>query len=194
MSKSGADSFARVVAGLQGGDPHAASKVFERFAGRLILLARRRIDRRLSRKVEPEDVLQSVFRSFFCRYAEDGFRLEGWDSLWAVLVVLTIRKCRRKTEQWRAARRDYRQEQAALDRSCDTIDRAPRPDEAAELADLVEQLMRSAGAREQQILSLRLQGYAIAEIAGSVGRTERTVLRILQKFREQLMAMCTSVD
>ena len=48
---------------------------------------------RLRAKVDPEDVLQSVCESFFRRHAEGEFSLKDWDSLWALLAVITLRKC-----------------------------------------------------------------------------------------------------
>src|SRR4051812_2143319 len=64
---SNAPSFPPLTYRLQAGDPHVAAQVFRRFAHRLIGLASRRLGRVVRGKVEPEDVIQSVFRSFFLR-------------------------------------------------------------------------------------------------------------------------------
>src|ERR1700722_4305434 len=61
------DSFGLLMGGLQGGDAEAAGALFHRFAQRLIALARQRLEPRLRSKVDPEDILQSVFKSFFRR-------------------------------------------------------------------------------------------------------------------------------
>lgn len=66
------------------------------------------------------------------------------------------------------------------------MDRQPLPEEAAMLAELVAQLMDKLDERQRQILTMRLQGYSIEEISDEVGRTERTVIRILNHIREQL--------
>ena len=55
---------------LRAGDDEAAREVFDRFARRLVGLARRRFDRRLAHRVDPEDVVQSAFKSFFVRHRE----------------------------------------------------------------------------------------------------------------------------
>jgi hypothetical protein len=81
------ENYTAFIVGLGAGD--------ERFASRLIALARAELDSRIRQKVDPEDVLQSVYKSFFRRHAEGEFDLDGWDRLWAVLATITINKCRR---------------------------------------------------------------------------------------------------
>src|SRR5437016_14196174 len=97
------DSFDDVMARLRAGDEAAAAAIFDRFARRLIALARARLDRLVSSKVDPEDVLQSAFRSFFLRHAEGRWDLIGWDGLWGLLARITVRKCGRRIEHFRAA-------------------------------------------------------------------------------------------
>ena len=72
--------------GLRRGEAHAAEQVFLRFAQRLIALARSRIDAAVRSKEDPEDVVQSVFRSFFTRQRGGQFLLADWESLWASLT------------------------------------------------------------------------------------------------------------
>ena len=54
--------------------------------------------------------MQSVFKSFFRRHAEGQFDLSGWDSLWALLTVITLRKSGHKAKEYLAACRDVRRE------------------------------------------------------------------------------------
>ncbi len=103
-------SFDDLMARLRAGDQAAASQLFHRFACRLIGLARGRLDALVRQKVDPEDVVQSVFKSFFLRHASGQWDLGGWDGLWALLTVLTVRKCGRHAVHYRAGRRDVRRE------------------------------------------------------------------------------------
>src|SRR5437762_3488388 len=93
-------SFEDLMERLRLGDERAAQQIFERFAHRLMGLARTRLSGGLRQKVDPEDVMQSVFKSFFRRHAEAQFDLSGWDSLWALLTVITLRKSGHKVKEY----------------------------------------------------------------------------------------------
>lgn len=187
-------SFADLMARLRQGDQEAAAVVFRRFARRLIGLARTHLDGRLRRKVDPEDVLQSAFRSFFVRQADGQFDLAGWDSLWSLLALITLRKCGRQAELFRTGFRDVGRELdlagEADDSHWQALSADPNPAEAAILAETVEQLMKALpGVRERQMLELSLQGYSLQEISGQVSRSERTVHRVLTLVRARLELM-----
>jgi RNA polymerase sigma-70 factor (ECF subfamily) len=88
-------SFADLLAQLRRRDPGAAAEVFHRYYRRLIGLAGKKLDGRLRRKLDPEDVVQSVFQTVFRRLGERQFDLGDWDSLWGLLTCITVRKCGR---------------------------------------------------------------------------------------------------
>lgn len=186
-------SFDEVMARLRGGDEAAAAQVFRRFAQRLVALARSRLQPLMRQKVDPEDVLQSVFHSFFTRYAGGQFDLKSWDNLWTLLTVITLRKCGRRVGYFRAARRDARREAAVSPLESGTgweaVARDPTPSQAAMLAEIVEHLLRGLEGRERQILVLSLQGRTVAEISTEVGCTGRTVRRVLTRVRDRLERM-----
>ena len=186
-------SFNELRAGLLDGNQDAARELFTRFATRLIGLARSRMDARLKQKVDPEDVVQSVYKSFLFRAADGRFEFENWDNLWTILAVIALRKCGHRVEHFRAACRDVRREQVkAASNSDDTassfeaVAREPSPSEAALLTETLERIMEQLDEREQHILSLRLQGYSTAEIAPQVQRTDRTVRLVLERIRKLL--------
>jgi RNA polymerase sigma-70 factor (ECF subfamily) len=190
-----APSFDHLIARLREGDDEAAEEIFRRFAHRLVLLARSRLDRRVQGKLDPEDVLQSVFRSFFVRLADGQFDLKDWDNLWSLLVRITLRKCGRQIAALRVARRDYRRELTPLGSTVSSRDgweglaREPDPEEAATLADTVEWVLKGLDAKQQEIVVLRLQGHLVSEISQTVGRTERTVHRVLAHVRNALQRL-----
>jgi RNA polymerase sigma-70 factor (ECF subfamily) len=180
-------SFADLMARLRTGEDDAASQVFHRFAARLMLLARGRLNARLRQKVDAEDVLQSVFQSFFARYADGQFVLQDWDSLWGLLTSITLRKCARRAEHFQAARRDVRREAAPpADAAWGAWAREPTPEEAALLTDTVRDLLDGLEPRERDIVALSLQGDTAAEISRQVDWGERTVQRILARVRKRL--------
>jgi RNA polymerase sigma-70 factor (ECF subfamily) len=188
-------SFENLMARLHAGDERAADKIFKLYAHRLIGLARHHLDGVIRRKVDPEDVVQSVFRSFFQRNAQGDWNLDDWDSLWSMLTVITVRKCGHRIGHFRAHRRDIQREvsmQKRPDQSSggwEAIAREPTPDEAARLSETVEQLMRELDERDRPVLSLSLQGYSIPEISAETGRTERTIYRAMERIKQRLMEM-----
>src|SRR3954449_2882611 len=112
-----AESFARLMARLRSGEDAAAREVFERFATRLVSLARSRFNRLLSRKVDPEDVVQSAFKSFFLRHRAGKLDVGGWDGMWNLLTLITLRKCADRAEYYLADRRDAAREASGPDDS-----------------------------------------------------------------------------
>jgi RNA polymerase sigma-70 factor, ECF subfamily len=178
-------SFAELMARLRTGEDRAASQVFDRFAGRLMAVAHARLNAHLRQKVDAEDVLQSVFRSFFARYADGPFVLSDWESLWGLLSSITLRKCARRAEYFQAARRDIRREAIPAD-GWGAWSREPTPEEATLLTETVQQLLDWLEPRERKIVALSLQGFSVVEISSKVAWAERTVQRILARVRKQL--------
>src|SRR5262249_932715 len=145
---STSDSFADLMAGLRQGDEEAAVQLFGQYAQRLIGLAYRRLDSRLRQKVDPEDVMQSVLKSFFVRQRQGQFELADWDSLWSLLVTITLHKCGQKVEYYRAACRDVAREQAPVNsdeslHAFQALAAEPSPSQAAMLAELTEHILSS---------------------------------------------------
>jgi RNA polymerase sigma-70 factor (ECF subfamily) len=172
----------------------AGREVFERFAHRLIALARLNLDARLRNKVDPEDVVQSVYKSFFVRYSD--LRLDGEENggLWALLTLITLRKCADRARYYGAERRNVSRETPAP--ASDTpepwreaLSREPTPEQAAMLTETVEHLLVDLDASERPLLELSLQGFSTQEISEQLGRAERSVRRFRERVRKQLQRM-----
>jgi RNA polymerase sigma-70 factor (ECF subfamily) len=185
------DSFADFLNRLQAGEDVAAQELFARFTHQLIALALRHIDGGLRHKVEPEDVVQSVYKSFFLRYGAGNLELLNWNSLWGLLTLITVRKCAERAAYHRAARRDAAREVAPPrgDEATpwlDPLGREPTPLEAAVLSETIEQLLASLDEDERPILELSLQGHTTREISERLGRAERTVRLLREGVRHRL--------
>jgi RNA polymerase sigma-70 factor (ECF subfamily) len=182
-------SFADFVARLRRGDDAAAQRLFDRFARRLIALARSRLDTRLRQKVDPEDIVQSVWKSFFPRQAQGQYDFADWEDLWALLTLITVRKCARWSERFQTGARNV----AAEVTTWDYFDREPAPEEALLLTETIEQVMRGLDKPQCDMLVRRLQGDSVAEISQAVGFTRRTVQRLLREVRQRLERMQADV-
>jgi RNA polymerase sigma-70 factor (ECF subfamily) len=186
------DSFVEFYSRLQAGDDTAAAELFQRFAGQLIALARRHFGAGLRHKVDPEDVVQSAYKSFFVRYGGGNLEVGNWNSLWGLLTLITVRKCAERVAYHRAECRDAAREVSAPAGGEDAtpwpepLGREPTPLEAAELSETVDRLLAGLDEDERPVVELSLQGYTTQEISERLDRPERTVRRLRERVRERL--------
>jgi RNA polymerase sigma-70 factor (ECF subfamily) len=175
---------------LRHGDPAVGALLWQYYAERLITLARQHLDGRLRGKVDPEDVQQSVFRTFFRRHAEGQWDITDENGLWPLLVRITLRKCHRRLQQFLAARRDVRREAESTKIEQLPLDVEPTPEEAALFAEATERVMKHLDNDvKRDVFRLSLQGYSIAEISERLGYYERGVERVRAEIRSLLQAM-----
>ena len=191
----GAGDGARKARAHQQGDNQAATQVFCRYVPRLVALARSQVDAKLRHKLDPEDVVQSVFRSFFRRQEAAEFDLANWDSLWGLLSLITVRKCASKAEHFLAAKRGGAQEVSLHTLIDDSkaealaLDREPSPEEAAILLETVDQALWGFAHEDRQVIELSLQGFDVAEISQQLSRAERSVRRLRERVKKKLWRM-----
>jgi RNA polymerase sigma factor (sigma-70 family) len=181
-----------LVAQWRQGNQEAAGELFHRFAEKLIALAASRLSEKLARRLDPEDVVQSAYRSFFVGARDGRYVLERSGDLWRLLVQITLHKLYRQAERHTTKKRGLNKErvvaedtsQAGVQAQAESPD--PSPLEAAALADEVEHVIGQLEPQHRPILELRLQGYKLEEIAAEQGCSERTVRRVLESVRHLL--------
>jgi RNA polymerase sigma factor (sigma-70 family) len=167
------------------GDQHAASELVRRYADQLIALTRSRLPKKVALRIDPEDVMQSVYRSFFLGAREGRYDVGQGGDLWRLLVSITLHKLfkrvRHNVAQKRTVDREHHvPENEFLSHLEDRMrSQEPSPAEAAALADELGQVMRQLDALQRRVLELRLQGYNLDEIADETQCSQRTVCRTL---------------
>jgi RNA polymerase sigma-70 factor (ECF subfamily) len=186
-----------MITQLRSADPHeregAARLIWRRYFPALLDLARGHLDRRVRRREDEEDVLQSMFASFCRRQTRGDFDLHGRDALWALLVTITLCKAKNAANRHRTAGRDCHREQEGpsnAESGCPgwALERmeasGPTPAEAAVLTEELERRLESlADPLLRQIALLKLEGHTCGEIAAGLGCVERTVERKLERIR-----------
>ena len=74
-------------------------------------MARNNLTKRIRRREDEEDVLQSMYKSFCLRQQRGEFDLAGRDALWKLLVTITLRKARNAAKAQGREKRDVAREQ-----------------------------------------------------------------------------------
>jgi DNA-directed RNA polymerase specialized sigma24 family protein len=179
------------------GDSEAAERLWERYFGRLVALARGRLSaRRGTRAVaDEEDAALSALDSFYQRAGRDKFpRLNNRDDLWRLLVVMTARKVSDHINHERRARRgrglvvresDLAGSDAELGPGFDRfLGREPTPEFVALMADEYEYHVGKLDEAIRPVAVLRLEGLSTDEIAGRLGCTPRNVRYKLEFIRK----------
>jgi RNA polymerase sigma-70 factor (ECF subfamily) len=186
------DVSINLVARWRDGDQLAANELFRRYAEQLIALARSRLSGKFSQRVDPEDVVQSAYRSFFHGTRDGRYDIQRGGDLWQLLVVITLHKLQHQVRRNLAGKRSVNREQplagenGLLAIQTHVQSHEPSPVEALALADELEQLMRKLEPLHRRMLELRLQGYNVDEIATETQRCPGTVRRILDRVKRQL--------
>ena len=177
-----------LLAAYRRGDEAAAQVLFERYYARLVGLARKQMGDLLDQLEDSTDVAQSVFRSVFLRGRAHQIQLGPQDSLWPLLVTITVNKIRNHVKFHQRQRRDRRR-QTALDTDRDPLEIGPTPEDALRLQETIEELRGSFSQRRREIIDGLLKGLSVAEIAEQTGMAERTVYKTRQAVREILERM-----
>lgn len=189
MKESNGRESAELFSRLRDGDKQSADELFDRYAARLIALARARLSPRILKRVDAEDVAQSAWRSFFVGAAAGRFSVERGGDLWRLLVTITLHKLHRQVRRHTAERRNVGAEEP-LDLVEESLilhdNHQPRPEEAVALVDELEAVMFPLDELARRVLELRLRGEHIEAIATATGRSERTVRRKLVEIRQGL--------
>lgn len=171
------------------GSNDAAEAIFNRYLQRLTSLARMRLSERIARKIDPDDIVLSAYRSFFIGARQGRFEVGRGGDLWRLLVSITMHKLHHQVAAFHAQKRHVSKEDSNQDPTF-VPSRDPTPDEVVAATDELEAILSALPPLTQRIVELRMQGETLQEIATDVGRTERTVRRLLETakdlFRQRL--------
>lgn len=174
---------------LQRGQDSAATQLYVRYANRLRALASAQCSPKLASRVDPEDIVQSVFRTFFRRAVEGHYEVPKGEELWKLFLVIALNKIRATGAYHTAAKRDARAT-ASGEAFTKAVDETAGKDEQAlaVLRMVIDEILTKLPESQRQIIELRIEGYEVGEIAAKTGRAKRSVERVLQEFRKSLSA------
>lgn len=177
------------------GDQSAAQELHRLYSAQLCRLAEQQLDQRLKRRVDGEDVVQSVFRSFFRRTANGEYAIDDSAELWNLLVRITLNKVRDQARHHRAQKRDVAAEAADIEETLiEELAHEPTPEDAAALLDEVETALQGVSAQEANVIRLAMDGYSSSEIASELGCSRWTVRRILNRLGTRISRRLSEIS
>lgn len=176
----------RLIQGLRLGDNRIVREFCDQYGEQLRRLADRNMTAGLQRRVDAEDVVQSVCRTFFRRMQLGQFRLSDSESLWQLLCAITLTKVREQARFHGRKKRGLEQEIPTG--SSDEASPEPSsgelpPDEIVAFADAYEKVLASLDDEERQVVALKLEDCTNEETAERLGISERTVRRIVKRLQ-----------
>src|SRR5215218_1826604 len=81
-----------LLARYRSGSQDAATQLYLRYVARLLRLVDGRLGSDLATRLDPEDVVQSVFRSFFRGVDQGFYDVPDGEELWGLFLVMALNK------------------------------------------------------------------------------------------------------
>ena len=180
---------------LAEGDADAARKIWNDYFGKLVRLARRKLEGIPSRDSDEEDVALSAMNSFYQGLAQHKFKhLHNRDDLWKLLVTITARKATARRRSYLTQKRGggqvrgesvFGHQDDGHDGLENILGTEPTPELAASVAENCRRMLDQLQDETlRQVALWTLEGYRTEEIADTLGCVRRTVERKLERIRE----------
>lgn len=178
---------------VKGGDSVAANQIWQHYFDKLVRSVRHKLYGQNRAISDEEDIVLSVFDSFYCAVEKGRFPdLSDRDELWRLLLRMSARKV---VDKWRHDRRQRRGGDAthfSLDHPTsdenviEAIGNEPTPEMVLMMKESVEQFFSHLGVGQlTDLASAKLEGYSNAELAQRFDCSERTIERRLHLIREK---------
>ena len=188
------DSVNNWIDDVRDGRSTAAMQIWHHYFDRLVRAARARLRGQDRAMADEEDIVVSVFESFYRAAKEGRFpELSGRDELWRLLLKMSARKIvdkqRRENRQRRGAGQpahSLQDAQGDAGLAIQVIGNEPTPEMVAMMTESVERLFAHLGDGPlREIAVAKLEGFSNSELARRFACSERTIERRLHLIREK---------
>jgi RNA polymerase sigma-70 factor (ECF subfamily) len=177
------------------GDETAAGVLHKRYLAKLLNLVGRHLASRFNPRLDADDVVQSVFGSFFNGAREGRYEFDGDNDFWKLLLTIALNKVRNTVRHHQTQMRDLGKESFSTntegsERLLASLKSPGRI--AAEYAGFLEsldELLDKLDPGEQELLRYQIEGYTQKEIADKMHLNDRTIRRMLARIRNRGLEM-----
>jgi len=176
---------------VRSGEADAATDLYLRYAARLQRLVQGQTSPALARQAGSEDIVQSIFRTFFRRASHGLYEVGDSEELWKLFLVISLNKIRKLAEYHGAAKREQSRTVSGQDYDFAAESASESENEAAlhALKLTIDEVLSTLPPEHIEVVQLRIEGHTLPEIAERTGRSLRTIERMLKNFREQLLQL-----
>jgi RNA polymerase sigma-70 factor (ECF subfamily) len=162
----------------------SANELDGRYRSILCRLVEKEINQRYKRREEPEDIVQSAFRTFYRRNAQGEFHIDSSADLWRLLETIARRKLLKHIEYHDAEKRNPGAEEYL--ETVEFFTKAPTAEEVVIAADLMEMALAGLDETYVKVFHMRLNNCTEEEIAQKLGTTRAFVRGKLNRLRNRL--------
>ncbi|TWU50821.1 ECF sigma factor [Rubripirellula tenax] len=178
---------------VKAGDSAAANQIWQHYFDRLVRAVRARLYGQNRAVSDEEDIVLSVFDSFYVAAEKGRFPdLSDRDDLWRLLLRMSARKVVDKRRRDKRQRRGGNVQVHSLGQSGDdgnlieAIGDEPSPEMVLMMQESVAEFFSHLGVGQlSDLAGAKLEGYSNAELAERFGCSERTIERRLHLIREK---------
>jgi DNA-directed RNA polymerase specialized sigma24 family protein len=178
---------------VKAGDSAAANRIWQHYFDRLVRSVRARLYGQNRAVSDEEDIVLSVFDSFYSAVEKGRFPdLSDRDDLWRLLLRMSARKVVDKRRHDLRQRRggNVKLHSLALagddENVIEAIGDEPSPEMVLMMQESVEQFLSHLGVGQlRDLAGAKLEGYSNAELAQRFACSERTIERRLHLIREK---------
>ncbi len=197
-----AQDWDKLIEGLRTGDPDTCRAFWNRYGALLEPIAARQMSARLQRRIGPDDIIQSVFRTFFRRMAGNLFDITDAGALWRLMCAITLTKARRAARDQSRLKRGLGYEIGFNEISPQELRDFPQPSDAptedplwaVEIEDQLHVLLQELTEEQCRVLELRMNDLTNEQVAQELGCSERTVRRIVGSIESRWRAKFAELE
>ncbi|MCC9605904.1 sigma-70 family RNA polymerase sigma factor [Blastopirellula sp. JC732] len=181
--------IAELIRQIRRGQPAAAEQLFRYYEPEIRAEIRYRLrSTAVRRVVDSQDICQSVMISFFLRVGAGQYEIAEPQELLQLLLKIARNKTNDAYRAQLADKRDVRRVRS-LDAAKELEEKVGREKvatNAAEMADLLQELERQLSTQEFEIASLRRQGFQWDEIGQKMGESPEALRKRFHRAVERI--------